>query len=144
MTYAAAASVLADWINENGGEDASVDFIAAWIADGNSIRQLCTDHALTWGVLAAWIRQVPARDARYKQAMLDRGVFRKERLLDDWWKTADETPDTAPTHGDVHKAREAIAKAEGVFSDKLNVQHSGEVQVDIRRFTPAPNDKPAE
>ena len=49
--------------------------------------------------------------------MMDRSAYRKERLLDGWWKTADSVVDEAPTHGDVHKAREALAKAEGMFKD---------------------------
>lgn len=152
ITYAHAAAVLVDWIAEQGGDTEAVNFIAAWLSaprktndegefHNNSIQALCQTYALNWGLLSAWIRQDPERDRRFKQALADRQALRKERLLDDWWKTADTEPRTDVTHGDVHKAREALAKADGIFSDKLNIQHTGDVQVSVRRFTPDPNMK---
>lgn len=126
-TYANAAAVLTDWIAEQGGDVAAVDFIAAWLSapkkteesDGgfhnNSMQALCSEYSLNWGLLAAWIRKDPGRDGRFRQALVDRGALRKERLLDGWWRTADAVVVDAVTHGDVHKAREALAKAEGVF-----------------------------
>lgn len=123
LTYANAAAVLVDWIAEQGGEAEAIEFIAAWLADAktgehnNSMQALCDTYALNWGLLAAWIRKEPERDTRYRQAMADRGAMRKERLLDGWWKTAALEPAQEVSHGDVHKAREALAKAEGVFAE---------------------------
>ena len=137
ITYANGAAVLTDFVLEcwqnlpskfdgDGvaitADEAAIDFIAQWLADGNSMQRLCETYALNWGVVAAWIRKSPERDSRYRQAMADRSAFRKERLLDGWWETAQMVPDDAATHGDVHKAREALAKSEGVFSDASKVQ----------------------
>lgn len=138
LTYANAAAHLAEWVIDNGGDGKAIDYFVAHVAEGHGIPEFCTANALMWGVLAGWIRNDPDRNTRYQQAMLDRGAFRKEKLLDLWWEKARATPPDAPSHGDVHKAQEAIAKAEGIFNDKLNIQHSGDVQVNIRRFTPEP------
>lgn len=121
ITYANASAVLTDWVLENGGEEGAIDYLASWLADGNSMQALCTQYSLTWGVLAAWIRKSPERDGRYRQAMLDRSALRKERLIDGWWDTAAQVPEDAVTHGDVHKARESLAKAEGVFEKGASV-----------------------
>jgi len=129
LTYANGAAVLTDWVLECGqnapegvgAEDAAVDFIAAWLCNGNSMQELVNRYGLNWGVLAAWIRKDDKRNARYQQAMLDRSAFRKEKLLDGWWTTAVQVPEDVVTHGDVHKARESLAKAEGLFSDAARV-----------------------
>jgi hypothetical protein len=124
ITYANGAAVLVDFIrecegvSELKGDAAAIDFIAAWIAGGKSMPELCRAYGLTWGVLAAWIRRDPERNERYSQAMVDRSAFRKERLLDGWWEVADAKVEEAPGHGDVHKARESLAKAEGMFKDQ--------------------------
>lgn len=109
------------------GDEALIAFLVAWVttpkrADGDpggfhdpGIPAFCKAYALGWGVLAAWIRRGPERNSAFQQGLLDRGLIRKERLLDLWWQQAEAKPDDAPTHGDVHKAREALAKAEGVF-----------------------------
>lgn len=55
----------------------------------------------------------------------DRDAFRKERLFDGWWMTAEQVPEEVVTHGDVHKAREALAKGMGVFTEQ-------KVQVDTQ------------
>lgn len=115
VNYAHAAAVLVDWIATMEGEDQAIDFLAAHIADNGSIPEFCQQQGLMWGVLAAWIRKDEERNKRYQQALADRGAMRKEHLLDGWWQTAKEVPESAVTHGDVHKAREALAKAEGVF-----------------------------
>ena len=103
------------------GDDAAIEFIAAWLAnpdpERSSLQALCNQYGLNWGVLAAWIRGDDVRNARFQQAMADRDAFRKERLLDGWWRTAELVPAEVVTHGDVHKAREALAKAAGVFKD---------------------------
>lgn len=122
LTYANAGAVLADKIIEWGGEDAGIDFLAQWLADGNSMQDFCMQYGLNWGTLHAWIRNSPERNARYTQAMVDRSALRKERLLDGWWKTAQEVVEMPATHGDVHKAREALAKAEGMFKDTQQTQ----------------------
>ena len=126
ITYANAAAVLTDFVLECGDDDRAIDYIAQWLADGGSMKALCEQYGLQWGVVAAWIRKSPERDSRYIQAMLDRSAFRKERLLDGWWKTAQAVPEDVVTHGDVAKARDALAKAEGVYSE------GGKVQVDTQ------------
>lgn len=129
ITYANGAAVLTDWVLEAGSDEAAINFIAAWLADGNSMKALCEQYGLQWGILAAWVRGDPERNRRYQQAMQDRSAFRKERLLDGWWETAAQVPDDAATHGDVHKAREALAKAEGIFSDAAKVQVDTQITI---------------
>jgi len=119
-TYARYGADLADWIAENGGEEESIGLIVAHLCDSGSMTRFVVDHDLNWGVLAAWIRKSPERNSLYSQAMLDRGQIRKEKLLDGWWETADSVVDDAPGHVDVHRAREALAKAEGVFKDSVS------------------------
>ena len=136
ITYANAAAVLTDFVLECSQgrqdvspEDAAIDFIASWIADGGSMRALCEHYGLTWGVVAAWIRKDRDRDARYSQAMMDRSAMRRERLLDGWWETAESVPEDVVTHGDVHRARESLAKAEGVVSDAAKVQVDTQITI---------------
>ena len=129
LTYANGAAVLVDWIRECeqcapvgvSGDDAALEFLAAWLADGGSMKGLCERYGLMWGVLAAWVRSDPVREQRYQQALMDRSALRREKLLDGWWETAERAPVDEVSHGDVHKAREALAKAEGVFSDASRV-----------------------
>ena len=148
LTYANAAGVLTDFVLEcwhNAGEkvvegrritadEAALDFIVAWVCsvdeEGDevvgrgSVDGLCRAYGLSWPVLGGWIRKDVERNRRYEQALADRGELRKERLLDGWWTTAKiAVPDEAATHGDVHKARESLAKAEGLYNDaaKVNV-----------------------
>jgi len=65
--------------------------------------------------LWAWIRKDDKRNGLYSGAMMARGEWRRESLLDGWWDTAVQVPQDAVTHGDVHKARDALAKAEGMY-----------------------------
>jgi hypothetical protein len=136
LTYANGAASLVDWIRECEqmtpelkGDDAAIEFIAAWLSnpdpERSSLQKLCGAYGLNWGVLAGWIRRDPVRNARFQQAMADRDAFRKERLLDGWWQTAEQKPEDVVTHGDVHKARESLAKAVGVFTEQ-------KVQVDTQ------------
>ena len=118
LTYAAAGAVLADKVIEWGGEEAAVEYLTSHLANGGSMQDFCMQNGLNWGLVAAWIRNSPERNARFQQAMMDRDAWRKERLLDGWWKTAESVPEEAVTHGDVHKARESLAKAEGVFTEQ--------------------------
>ena len=137
LTYANGAAVLVDFIRECEqcapagvvGDDAAIEYIAAWLADGGSMPGLCERYSLNWGVLTAWIRRSPERDARYRQAMLDRRAMRRERLLDGWWATAGEVPEDGVTHGDVHKARESLAKAEGLYSEAASVKVDTQVTI---------------
>jgi hypothetical protein len=129
ITYANAAAVLTDFVLECGDEERAIDFIAQWLTDGKSMRDLCDTYGLQWGVVAAWIRKNPERDARYSQAMADRSAFRREKLLDGWWATAESVPEEVVTHGDVAKARESLAKAEGVYSDAAKVQVDTQVTI---------------
>lgn len=150
MNYANHAAVLADFVlecwqcakqagvrvkNEDGTEreispdEAAIDFIANWIADPDneqgSLIKLCKAYSLNWGTLHAWIRRDTKRDALYVRAMSDRGLARKERLLDGFWQTATLEVDKPAEHLDVHRARESLAKAEGMFKpDAGNVKGS--------------------
>jgi len=123
ISYANSAAVLVDFIrecesvSELKGDAAAIDYIAAWIAGGGSMPELCKRYGLTWGVLAAWIRRDTERNERYSQAMADRSASRRERMLAGWREVAEARVEEAPGHGDVHKAREALAKAEGMFKD---------------------------
>jgi len=76
LTYANGAALLTDFVLECGqgkpdvpAEEAAIEYIAAWLADGKSMKALCEQYGLNWGVTAAWIRGDPVRDARYRQAM---------------------------------------------------------------------------
>lgn len=129
ITYANAAAVLTDFVLECGDEERAIDYIAQWLADGRSMRELCERYGLQWGVVAAWIRKNPERDARYSQAMQDRSAFRREKLLDGWWQTAESVPEEVVTHGDVAKARESLAKAEGVYNDAAKVQVDTQITI---------------
>ena len=141
LTYANGAAVLVDFIREceqcapEGvvGDAAAIEFIAAWMCNPDpaqsSLQKLCGHYGLNWGVLAGWIRNDAARNARFQQAMLDRDAFRKERLLDGWWETASQVPAEVVTHGDVHKARESLAKSVGVFNDGAKVQVDTQITI---------------
>lgn len=118
LTHANAGAALAERIIELGGENAAVDYLAAWLADGGSMQEFCVQNGLNWGTVHAWIRKSPERNDRYRQAMIDRGALRRERLLDGWWKVADSKVEEPVTHGDVQKARDSLAKAEGLFKDE--------------------------
>lgn len=125
LTYASAAAVLTDKVLEWGGEEAAVEYLTSHLANGGSMQDFCVQNGLNWGLLAAWIRGNPDRNARYSQALMDRDVWRKERLIDGWWQTAESVPEEAVTHGDVHKARESLAKASGMYAEQ-------KVQVDTQ------------
>ena len=155
LTYANGAAVLTDFVldcwnclpskfDTSGAaitaDEAAIDFIAAWVCGldcaedevkgRGSIDGLCRAYGLNWPVLAGWIRRDAKRDSLFRQALADRGAIRKERLLDGWWMTAQiPVPETQATHGDVHKAREALAKSEGVFSDAAKVQIDNHVTI---------------
>ncbi len=135
VTYAHHAAVLADWVltcGESaafawreegregmppGAEAAAIDFFVAHLADGGGIPEFCLAQGLQWGVFAAWLKKSPERDMRFKQGLADRGMLRKERLLDLLWKSATiDVPDEAATHADVHRSREALLKAEGMLA----------------------------
>lgn len=118
LTYANAAAVLTDKVIEWGGESEAIDYLTSHLANGGSMQDFCEQNGLNWGLVAAWIRGNPERNARFQQAMLDRDAWRKERLLDGWWKTAESVPEEVVTHGDVHKARESLAKASGMYAEQ--------------------------
>ena len=156
INYANHAAVLADFVlecwqcarlakvlitNEDGSkreitaDEAAIDFIVSWIADPDneqgSLIKLCTAYSLNWGTLHAWIRKDPKRDALYVKAMADRGLARKERLLDGFWETALMPVEKPAEHLDVHRARESLAKAEGMFKpDAGNVKGSITISFD--------------
>lgn len=136
LVYANAAAILTDWVLENGGEQETIDFLAAWIADGKSLREMCDTYALTWGVLAAWIRQDKERNFRYQQALIDRKAFQQERLLDGWWETANLPVDAPASHGDVHKARDSLAKTLGMYSDKQAVEMTVKYVAEVPEVEP--------
>ena len=76
-----------------------------------------------------WIRKSPDRDGRYSQAMQDRSAFRREKLLDGWWATADSVPEDVVSHGDVAKARESLAKSEGMYEDGSKVKVDTQITI---------------
>ena len=127
--YANWAAKLADWVAECGGTDEALTELAGWLAAGNSMDQLCSETGMNWGVLTAWVRSDEKRNARFMQAIEDRKAQRKEKLLDQWWKVADKESEDPLTHHDIHRARESLAKAEGVFSSGVNV--SGDAKITI-------------
>jgi hypothetical protein len=123
--------VLTDFVLECGDDDRAIDFIASWLADGGSMRDLCERYGLKWGVLAAWVRKDARRNALFEQAMADRKMYFKEKLMDGWWRTEGEPiPDGVATHGDIHKARESIAKTLGMYSEGVQVGASVTVVLD--------------
>ena len=148
ITYANNAAVLTDWVmecwqcakhagvkKEDGSEltpdEAAIDFIVAWLADGGSVKGLCESYSLSWGVLWAWVNRNDARKMAYESAMAARGVLRREGLIDAWSATAEQVPDVGVQHVDVHRAREALAKAEGVFKNaEANVSGTLTIKLD--------------
>ncbi len=155
LTYANGAGVLTDFVMDCWNclpskygtdgvaispDEAAIDFIVAWVGGldkeedekkgRGSFDGLCQAYGLSWPVLAGWIRGNPERNRRVQQALQDRGMIRKERLLDGWWQTAKiAVPEGQATHGDVHKAREALAKSEGLFSDAAKVQVDTQITI---------------
>jgi hypothetical protein len=136
ITYANGAAVLTDWILECASnrpdltaEEAAIDYIVAWLANGGSMQDFVGRYSLNWGVLAAWIRKDERRNAMYQQAMMDRSAFRKEKLIDGWLSTAAMVPEDVVSHGDVHKAREALAKVEGLYNDAAKVQVDTQITI---------------
>lgn len=137
INYANNAAVLVDWIREcdqlspeSRGDDAAIDFIATWLADGGSMARLCEQYGLNWGTLAAWVRKDQRRNERFAQAMVDRKAYRQERLIDGWWDTAQSNVEEAAGHGDVHKARESLAKTMGMFKEEVSVSGGVTVRFD--------------
>lgn len=129
LTYAAGGAALAEWVvqcwtdapvkadgTRYEPDEAAIGYLAQWVADGFSVQEFCERYGLNWGVLAGWIRKSPERDAIYRQALVDRDAWRKEKLLDLWWQTAEGVVAAELTHGDVHKARESLAKVGGMFT----------------------------
>lgn len=100
-------------------DEAAIDFIVTWISDHEneqgSLLKLCRMYALNWGTLHAWIRKDAERNRLYQQAMADRKLARLEFVLDGWMDTAAMPVEKSAEHLDVHRARESIAKAEGMF-----------------------------
>jgi alpha-beta hydrolase superfamily lysophospholipase len=131
-----------DWIMEiaqsvpgdGTADDKAVDYFVAELSGGKSVPEFMVQEWLEWPIFAAWLRKDVKRNARYMQALADRSALRKEKLVDLWWDTAVQEPEEAPGHGDIHKAREALAKAEGMFVDRREVEHSVGVTVEIVRF----------
>lgn len=142
LTYANAAGALTEWVMQcwhdapaktDGTryepDEAAIGYLAQWVADGYSVQEFCNRYGLNWGVLAGWIRKSPERDAIYRQALVDRDAWRKEKLLDLWWQTAEAVVEDAPTHGDVHKAREALAKTSAMFTPDNSVKVDTQITI---------------
>lgn len=136
--YAAAGAALADWVLKNGGEQGAIEFLATFVAsdESGSLWEFCNNEGLNWSILSMWIRKDEKRNLAFRTALTDRSAFRKERLLDGWWKTAALKVEKPPEHQDVHRAREALAKAEGMLGPNAGaVNISGEgVTVQIVRY----------
>jgi hypothetical protein len=148
INYANNAAVLTDWVMEcwqcakhagvkkdDGSEltpdEAAIDFIVAWLADGGSIKQMCEQYSLSWGILWAWVNRNDVRRSAYDAALAARGMLRREGLIDGWTATAEQVPDVGVQHVDVHRAREALAKAEGMFkASEANVSGTLTIKLD--------------
>ena len=142
LTYAAGGAALADWVVQcwmdapvkaDGSryepDEAAIGYLAQWVADGESVQAFCERYGLNWGVLAGWIRKSPERDAIYRQALVDRDAWRKEKLLDLWWRTAEAASPDELTHGDIHKARESLAKVGGMFTPDNSVKVDTQITI---------------
>lgn len=142
LTYAAGGAALADWVVQcwtdapvkaDGSryepDEAAIGYLAQWVADGFSVQAFCERYGLNWGVLAGWIRKSPERDAIYRQALVDRDAWRKEKLLDLWWRTAEASSPDELTHGDIHKARESLAKVGGMFTPDTSVKVDTQITI---------------
>lgn len=152
ITYANNAAILMDWVMEcwhgakYGGvkkddghgemidltpDEAAIEFIVSWLADGGSIKGLCEQYSLSWGVLWAWVNRNDVRKTAYDAAMSARGLMRREGLIDGWAATASLVPERGVEHVDVHRAREALAKVEGMFKDaSANVSGTLTIKLD--------------
>ena len=130
---------MVDWIMEvsqsvpgaGTADEKAVDYFVAELAGGKSVPEFMQQEALDWPVFAAWLRKDEARNARYLEALKDRSALRKEKLVDGWWETASMAVEKAAEHGDVHKAREALAKAEGMFEKASSVSVTGDGKITI-------------
>lgn len=142
LTYAAGGAALAEWVVQcwtdapvkaDGSryepDEAAIGYLAQWVADGESVQAFCERYGLNWGVLAGWIRKSPERDAIYRQALVDRDAWRKEKLLDLWWRTAEAVSPDELTHGDIHKARESLAKVGGMFTPDTSVKVDTQITI---------------
>ncbi len=132
MRYAESAGRVIQWVDEIAANIADYDvgspprratpaekavaYFASSISDGQGYAEFVEQEALPSGVFLAWVRNDERLNEVYTQSLKDRGVLRREQLLDAFWKTAKiDVPDTEATHADVHRAREALAKGEGLF-----------------------------
>jgi len=129
QNYALSAAVLTDFVLSCGSEKEAIEVVVAYVANGGSVKKMCEHYGLDWGVLWAWIRKDNDRNGLYSAAMMARGEWRKEALLDGWWDTAGQIPDEGVTHGDVHKARDALAKAEGLYDDGAKVKVDTQITI---------------
>lgn len=137
--YAEAATRFADWIVALEGQEKAIEYVCAYVADPEkgSLSEFCKEEGLMWSMLAIWLKKDEKRNKLWREGLEARGAIRKERLMDGWWKTAVKEVVEAPTHRDVHQAREALAKAEGMpgFSNSQQVNVNGsDVTVQIVRF----------
>ena len=129
QNYAMSAAVLTDFVLTCGSDKEAIEVVVAHIANGGSVRDLCTHYGLDWGVLWAWIRKDNGRNGMYEGAMMARGEYRREALLDGWWGTANMEVEDRVTHGDVHKARDALAKVEGMYDDGAKVKVDTQITI---------------
>lgn len=93
-----------------------------------SIPQFMIDEGLEWQHFSAWIEVVPARAQAWERLKKERNFFDKESLRDGWWRTAQLQTPTLAEHSDVARARDALARSLGVFTEK--VEHTGTVTVE--------------
>ena len=120
IKYADCASALTDWVLGMGDAKGAMDFIGNWVASGRSMIAFCKHYGLDYGVVGSWIRGDKDRDVVYQAALRDRGSYRREKLVDGFWQTAQMVPVDPVSHGDVHRAREALAKVEGMYKTDDN------------------------
>lgn len=107
-----------------------MDYVVGVVAGGKSLVKFVEEEGLDWKVFSAWVND-EKRIGRYQEALKARSVVRREKLLDGWWETAVMVVEEAVTHGDVHRAREALGKAEGVFERAATVSVAGDGKITI-------------
>ncbi len=111
-------------------EPYDLDDVCTRIAGGESLRSVAADYLVTDEALRVWLRNDPARSARYEQARIDRAH-----------RFADEVIELSDTVGlskeEVAKARLQIDTRKWIaaklypktYGDRLMAEHSGEISL---------------
>ena len=144
MNHATLAAIVNEWVKEIGSnaryaakevgateqelfdmrdDEQALRYLVDSLVGGATIPQFMIDEGLDWPAFSAWLMVEPKRYEAYQAALKNRSFIAKENLRDGWWRTAGiAVPEAAATHGDVHKAREALAKDLKMFDDKSDAK----------------------